>query len=174
MKHIKEYISVNERISSIDDYIIEEGIKDKIKSLWKKIKKEKVPEKVWTEDDLLEYKDKEVTVEDAIEIGKIFMKVNNHRTRNSDFNVRSFAYGLLCWGWQEYNKKHISNYDSFGDSFADGGYLRANKANGYDYNEIGVGMDFLEPFHWGWRCAEKLKVKFASTDRPEVDLKRED
>jgi hypothetical protein len=34
-------------------------------------------------------------------------------------------------------------------------------------------MDFLEPFNWGWSCAEKLKVKFASTDRPEVDLKRD-
>lgn len=160
-------------MKSLKEHIIEEGIKDKFKSFWKKIKKEKVPEKVWTEDDLLEYKDKEVTVEDAIEIGKIFMKVKDHRTRNSDFNIRSFAYGLLCWGWQEYNKKHISNYDSFGERFADSGYLRANKANGYDYNEIGVGMDFLEPFHWGWRCAEKLKVKFASKDRPEVDLKRD-
>ena len=162
-------------MKNIKEYIIEEGIKDKIKSLWKKVKKEKVPEKVWTEDDLLEYKDKEVTIEDAIEIGKIFMKVNGHKTRISDFNIRSFAYGLLCWGWQEYNKEHISksSYDSFGDSFANGGYLRANKANGYDYNEIGVGMDFLEPFHWGWGCAKKLKVKFASTDRPEVDLKRD-
>ena len=162
-------------MKSLNNYIIQESLKDKIKSLWKKIKKEKIPEKVWTEDDLLEYKDKEVTVEDAIEIGKIFMKVNNHRTRNSDFNIRSFAYGLLCWGWQEYNKEHISksSYDSFGDNFASGGYLRANKANGYDYNEIGVGLDFLEPFHWGWSCAKKLKVKFASTDRPEVDLKRD-
>lgn len=160
-------------MKSLKEHIIEESLKDKIKSLWKKIKKEKVPEKVWTEDDLLEYKDKEVTVEDAIEIGKIFMKVRDYRTRNSDFNIRSFAYGLLCWGWQEYNKKYISNYDPFGDEFASGGYYRANKANGYNYNEIGVGMDFLEPFHWGWGCAEKLNIRFASKDRPEVDLKRD-
>ena len=138
-----------------------------------KFKKEKVPEKVWTEDDLLEYKDKEVTIEDAIEIGKIFMKVENHKCRNSDFNIRSFAYGLLCCGWQEYNRKYISNYSSFGNSFANGGYIRANEQNGYDYNEIGVGMDFLEPFYWGWGCAKKLNIRFASIDRPEINLKRD-
>lgn len=157
----------------IKEYIIKKRLKDKIKSFWNKLMKEKTPEKVWTEDDLLEYKDKEVIIEDAIEIGKIFMKVNDHRTRNSDFNIRSFAYGLLCWGWQEYNKKYISNYDSFGDSFADGGYYRANKENGYNYNEIGVGMEFLEPFHWGWSCAEKLNIRFASKNRPEINLKRD-
>ena len=44
-------------MKNIKEYIDEEGFKDKIKSLWKKVKKEKVPEKVGTEDDLLEYKD---------------------------------------------------------------------------------------------------------------------
>ncbi len=172
MKHIKEYISVNERISSIDDYIIEEGIKDKIKSLINKFKKTKVPEKVYTQADLDEYKDKEITEDDAKEIAKILIKVDKH-FRNSDFNIRSCAQGILDYAWQEYHKEQkdlIFSYDKWGENFADSGYYRAKDENGYRWDEFGIGMEFMEPFFWGWSCGKELNVRYINKEQPKVDL----
>lgn len=48
-------------MKSINEYIIQESLKDKIKSLINKFKKEKVPEKVYKKEDLLKYKDKDIS-----------------------------------------------------------------------------------------------------------------
>ena len=62
--------------------------------------------------------------------------------------------------------------DEFGDDFADREYSRANHESGYDWNEIGVGMMFMEPFFWGWKCAKKLNLKYNSKDRVKLPLNR--
>ena len=159
MKHIKEFI-------------IEEGIKDKIKSFINKFKKEKVPEKVWTDDDLLEYKDKEVTEKEALEIAEIYIKINHITVRTSDFEKRSFAQGILDCAWQNDKKDKLTHKDNFGEEHGKKGYRRANLENGYESNEVGVGMSFFEPFLWGWCCAEKLNLKYTAKEEPKVNLKR--
>lgn len=160
-------------MKSLKEHIIEEGIKDKIKSLWKKIKKEKVPEKVWTEDDLLEYKDKEITEKEALELAEIYIKVNHATVRLDDFEKRAFAQGILDYAWQNDKKDKLTHIDQFGDEYAKSGYLRANKESGYEYDDIGVGMCFLEPFNWGWGCAEKLNLKYKAKEQPKINLKRD-
>ena len=161
MKHIKEYI-------------IEEGIKDTIKSFINKFKKEKVPEKVYKEEDLLEYKDKEITLEDGDEIFDIYINTLNYKSsRTSEFEKNAFKQGLFDYAWCNYQKiNNKFNFNEFGDEYADAGYSRANHESGYDWNEVGVGMRFMEPFFWGWKCAKKLNLKYSNNKQEKFPLNR--
>ena len=162
-------------MKTINEYIIQESLKDKIKSLWKKIKKEKVPEKVYKEEDLLEYKDKEITLEDCDKIFDIYTNtLPYHNDRTSELEKNAFKQGLLDYAWCNYSREVDKNFrfNEYGDNFADEGYFRANHESGYDWNEIGVGMRFMEPFFWGWKCAKKLNLKYNSKDRVKLPLNR--
>jgi len=162
-------------MKSLKEHIIEEGIKDKIKSLWKKIKKEKVPEKVWTENDLLEYKDKEITLEDGDKIFDIYINTLDFKSsRTSEFEKNAFKQGLFDYAWCNYSRE-VDNkfkFNEFGDEYADAGYSRANHESGYEWNEIGVGMRFMEPFFWGWKCAKKLNLKYSNNKQEKFPLNR--
>ena len=73
-------------MKSIDKYIMQESLKDKIKYLINKSKKEKVPEKVYKEEDLLKYKDKEITLDDGDEIFDIYTNTLPYKSsRTSKF-----------------------------------------------------------------------------------------
>ena len=161
-------------MKSLNNYIIQESLKDKIKSLWKKIKKEKVPEKVYKEEDLLEYKDKEITLEDGDEIFNIYINTLDYKSdRTSEFEKNAFKQGLFDYAWCNYQKiNNKFNFNEFGDEYADDGYSRANHESGYDWNEVGVGMRFMEPFFWGWECAKKLNLKYNSKDKVKLPLNK--
>jgi len=47
-----------------------------------------------------------------------------------------------------------------------------NDESGYDWNEVDVGMMFMEPFFWGWKCAKKLNLKYNSRDKVKLPLNR--
>ena len=61
------------------DYIIQEGLKDKIKGWINKFKKSKEPEKIFTEEDLSEFKDNTITEEDADKIVEIREKIEKSK-----------------------------------------------------------------------------------------------
>ena len=154
------------KMMSLKEYIIQESLKDKIKSLINKFKKEKVPEKVYKEEDLLEYKDKEITLEDGDEIFDIYINTLPYKSsRTSEFEKNAFKQGLFNYAWCNYSREVDKNFrfNEFGDDFADKGYSRANHESGYEWDEIGVGITFMEPFFWGWKCAQKLNLKYNST-----------
>jgi len=160
-------------MKSLNSYIIQESLKDKIKALINKFKKEKVPEKVYKEEDLLEYKDKEITLEDGDEIFDIYTNtLPYHNGRTSELEKNAFKQGLFDYAWCNYSREVDKNFrfDEFGDKFADEGYSRANHESGYDWDEVGVGMKFMEPFFWGWKCAEKLNLKYNSKDMVKLPL----
>ena len=150
-------------------------IKKSIKALIKILKKEKVPEKVYKEEDLLEYKDKEITLEDGNEIFDIYTNtLPYHSDRTSELEKNAFKQGLFDYAWCNYAKEVDKNFrfNEFGDDFADVGYSRANYESGYDWDEVGVGLMFMEPFFWGWKCAKKLNLKYNSKDRVKLPLNR--
>lgn len=160
-------------MKTIKDYIIQESLKDKLKSLINKFKKEKVPEKVYKEEDLLEYKDKEITLKDGDEIFDIYINILDYKSsRTSEFEKNAFKQGLFDYAWCNYSRDVDKNFrfNEFGDDFADEGYSRANRESGYDWNEVGVGMTFLESFFWGWKCAKKLNLKYNAKDRIKLHL----
>jgi len=162
-------------MKTLNEYIIQESLKDKIKALINKFKKEKVPEKVYKEEDLLEYKDKEITLKDGDKIFDIYTNNLSYKSsRTSELEKNAFKQGLFDYAWcnysREVNKKFIFN--EFGDNFADEGYSRANRESGYNWDEIGVGLMFMEPFFWGWKCAKKLNLKYNSKNRVELPLNR--
>ena len=162
-------------MKSLNNYLIQESLKDKIKALINKFKKEKVPEKVYKKEDLLEYKDKEITLEDGDEIFDIYINTLDYKSnRTSEFEKNAFKQGLFDYAWCNYSKDVDKNFrfNEFGDNFADEGYSRANYESGYDWNEVGVGMMFMEPFFWGWKCAKKLNLKYNSKDRVKLPLNR--
>lgn len=162
-------------MKSLNDYIIQESFKDKIKALINKFKKEKVPEKVYKEEDLLEYKDKEITLEDGDEIFDIYINTLNYKSnRTSEFEKNAFKQGLFDYAWCNYSRD-VDNkfrFNEFGDDFADKGYSRANHESGYELDEVGVGIMFMEPFFWGWKCAKKLNLKYNSTTNVKLPLNR--
>lgn len=163
------------KIMTLKEYIIQESLKDKIKALINKFKKEKVPEKVYKEEDLLEYKDKEITLEDGDEIFDIYTNTLPYKSsRTSEFEKNAFKQGLFDYAWCNYSRE-VDNrfrFNEFGDEFADKGYSRANNESGYDWNEVGVGMMFMEPFFWGWKCAKKLNLKYNSKNMVKLPLNR--
>lgn len=150
-------------------------IKDKIKSLINKFKKEKVHEKVYKKEDLLKYKDKEITLEDGDEIFDIYTNTLPYKSdRTSELEKNAFKQGLFDYAWCNYSKE-VDNkfrFNEFGDDFADSGYSRANYESGYNWDEVGVGMMFMEPFFWGWKCAKKLNLKYNSKDIVKLPLNR--
>lgn len=166
---------IKEGMMTLKEYIIQESLKDKIKSLINKFKKEKVPEKVYKEEDLLEYKDKEITLEDGDEIFDIYINTLPYKSdRTSKFEKNAFKQGLLDYAWCNYSKD-VDNkfrFNKFGDDYANEGYSRANHESGYDWNEVGVGMTFVEPFFWGWKCAQKLNLKYNSKNRVKLPLNK--
>ena len=167
---IKEY-----KMMTLKEYIIQESLKDKIKSLINKFKKEKVPEKVYKEEDLLEYKDKEITLKDGDEIFDIYTNTLPYKSsRTSEFEKNAFKQGLFDYAWCNYSREVDNNFrfNEFGDEFADWGYSRANNESGYEWNEVGVGLMFMEPFFWGWKCAKKLNLKYNSKDKVKLPLNR--
>ena len=162
-------------MKTLNEYIIQESLKDKIKALINKFKKEKVPEKVYKEEDLLEYKDKEITLEDGDEIFDIYTNTLPYKSsRTSEFEKNAFKQGLFDYAWCNYSREVDKNFrfNEFGDEFADWGYSRANDESGYDWNEIGVDMRFMEPFFWGWKCAKELNLKYNSRDKVKFPLNR--
>lgn len=160
-------------MKSLNNYIIQESFKDKIKALINKFKKEKVPEKVYKEEDLLEYKDKEITLEDGDEIFNIYINTLDYKSdRTSEFEKNAFKQGLFDYAWCNYSRDVDKNFrfNEYGDNFADEGYSRANHESGYDWNEVGVGMMFMEPFFWGWKCAKKLNLKYLNNKQEKFPL----
>lgn len=162
-------------MKSLNNYIIQESLKDKIKGWINKFRKEKVPEKVYKEEDLLEYKDKEITLEDGDEIFNIYTNTLPYKSsRTSEFEKNAFKQGLFDYAWCNYSRE-VDNkfrFNEFGDDFADQGYSRANHESGYEWNEIGVGMMFMEPFFWGWKCAKELNLKYNSKTNVKLPLNR--
>ncbi len=167
--------SVLNSMKSLNDYITQESLKDKIKALINKFKKEKVPERVYKEEDLLEYKNKEITLEDGDEIFVIYINTLPYKSsRTSEFEKNAFKQGLFDYAWCNYSRDVDKNFrfNEFGDNFADEGYSRANNESGYEWFEVGVGMRFMESFFWGWKCAKKLNLKYNSKDRVKLPLNR--
>lgn len=163
------------KMMTLKEFIIQESLKDKIKSLINKFKKEKVPEKVYKKEELLEYKDKEITLEDGDEIFDIYINTLPYKSdRTTEFEKNAFKQGLFDYAWCNYSKDVDKNFrfNEFGDDFADEGYSRANHESGYDWNEIGVGMTFVEPFFWGWKCAKNLNLKYNAKNRVKLPLNK--
>ena len=162
-------------MKSLNNYIIKESLKDKIKSLINKSKKEKVPEKVYKEEDLLKYKDKEITLEDGDGIFDIYTNTLPYKSsRTSEFEKNAFKQGLFDYAWCNYSREVDKNFkfNEFGDDFADWGYSRANDESGYDWDEVGVGKAFIEPFFCGWECAKELNLKYNSTAKAKLSLNK--
>lgn len=163
------------KMMTLKEFIIQESLKDKIKSLINKFKKEKVPEKIYKEEDLLEYKDKEITLEDGDEIFNIYINTLPYKSnRTTEFEKNAFKQGLFDYAWCNYSKDVDDKFkfNEFGDDYADEGYSRANYESGYDWNEVGVGMTFLEPFFWGWKCAKELNLKYNAKNRVKLPLNK--
>lgn len=162
-------------MKSLNNYIIQESLNEKIKGWINKLKKSKEPEKIYKEEDLLEYKNKEITLEDGDEIFNIYTNTLPYKSsRTSEFEKNAFKQGLFDYAWCNYSREVDNNFrfNEFGDDFADHGYSRANHESGYDWNEIGVGMSFMEPFFWGWKCAKKLNLKYNSTTNVKLPLNK--
>ena len=148
---------------------------EKIRSFINKFKKEKLPEKIYSIEDLEKYKDQTITLEDADEIFDIYINTLNYKSdRTSEFEKNAFKQGLFDYAWCNYSRE-VDNkfrFNEFGDYFTDIGYSRANNESGYDWNEVGVGMTFMEPFLWGWDCAKKLNLKYNSRNNVKFPLNK--
>lgn len=154
------------------DYIVEEGLKDKIKGWINKFKKSKEPEKIFTEEDLAEFKGKNITEEDADKIVEIREKIE--KSKNSDYlfgtlkisgysyTLRKLAYKQAILDYAYLNFKNELNRDKFGEDHADAAYYKACKDNNYDSSSVAagsLGLPILGRYFYGWSCAKELNLK---------------
>lgn len=156
---------------SLQEFIVNEGLKDKIKKLINKFKNEKVPEKVWSEDDVQEYKDKEITENDADTIIEIICKIKDQygdpyfsANSNRSENLYKLAYkqGLLDFAY--FNYKDILNQDPFGEAGFNNAYYKACKDNNVDSYSISAGyycVTMAKKYFQGWSLSQKLNLKCA-------------
>lgn len=149
-------------------YIIEESIKDKIKGWISKFKKSKEPEKIFTEDDLNEFKDKSITEEDVDKIINIREKLDKssflfgNPSNNYNYNLRKLSYKQAILDYAYLNFKDQLNQDKFGERHADSAYYKACKDNGYNSSSISagsIGLSVLGRYFYGWSCAQELNLK---------------
>lgn len=154
-------------MKDIKTYIIEENLKDKIKGWINKFKKSKEPEKIWSDEDLQEFKDKTITEEDVDKIIDIREKIEKSNksdylfgTSNSTLSKLAYKQAILDYAYL--NFKGQLNQDKFGEKHADSAYYKACKDNGEDSLSIGAGyyaLPILGRYFYGWSCAKELKLK---------------
>lgn len=139
---------------------------NKIKSLFIK---EKSPEKIWSEDDVQEYKDKEITEDDADSIIEIIGKIKDQfdesyfsANSNRSENLYKLAYkqGLLNYAYLNY--KDTLNPDPFGEIGFNNAYYKACKDNDVDSTTISAGyycVTMAKKYFQGWGLSQKLNLK---------------
>lgn len=157
-------------MKNLQAYIIEESLKDKIKSWIEKFKKKREPEKIFTEEDLNEFKNKTITEEDADKIIEIRQKIEDGKKSDYLFGsgtddtttLRKNAYKQAILDYAYLNFKGQLKTDSFGENHADRAFYKACKDNGEDSTEIRAGyygLPIFGRYFYGWGCAEKLNLK---------------
>ena len=78
----------------------------------------------------------------AREITELYYKIKPVTVRTSEFEKRCYMQGLFNGAWKN---SHIDS-SSYEDLFLMD-YRRADSESGYEPNELGVGMRFIEPCH---------------------------
>lgn len=134
--------------------------------------KHKEPEKIFTEEDLAEFKDKTITEEDADKIVELREKIE--KSQNSDYlfgtleingnsyKLRKLTYKQSILDYAYLNFKNELSRDKFGESHADSAYYKACRDNGEDSSSIAAGyyaLPVLGRYFYGWSCAKELNLK---------------
>lgn len=113
------------------------------------------------------YRGTVITEDTAREIMEFYYRIRPVILRTSDFEKRCYMQGLLDSAWKNSHPDDPYTYDMLFTKE----YRRADYVNTYEYNELGVGMCFIEPYKWGWKCAKELSLWFPDDVRIQLDLK---
>ena len=163
-------------MKSLKEHIIEEGIKDKIKSFIDKFKKEKIPEKVYSSEDLEKYKNQIITPEDADYIIDIlihtddyfkeFLK-NKYEPEREHIKQEACKHAILDYAYE--NNQGRIKYDKFGENHANQAEYECSKQYGVESSSIAAGgliLAMIRPYIMGWSFANKMKFKAEEKYKP--------
>ncbi len=157
---------------TIKEYIIQESFKEKIKAMIQKFKKHVEPQKIFTEEDLNEFKDKTVTEEDVDKIIEIREKIDkdhylfaNPKVNENDNKLNKLSYKQAILDYAYLNFKDELNTDKFGERHCELAFRKACADNGEHPSDISAGffaLPVLGRYSYGWSCAENLNLKCES------------
>ena len=163
-------------MKSLKEHIIEEGIKDKIKSFIDKFKKEKIPEKVYSSEDLEKYKGQIITPEDADDIIDILIHtddyfkeylINKFDPEREHIRQEACKHAILDYAYE--NNKDRIKYDKFGENHANQAEYECSKQHDIDSSSIAAGgliLTMIRPYIMGWSFADKMKFKTEEKYKP--------
>ena len=106
----------------------------------------------------------------AKEITELYYKIRPVTVRTSEFEKRCYMQGLFNGA---YKNSHIDSltYLAYDDLFLMD-YRRADSESGYEPNELGVGMCFIEPYKWGVQTSKELKLYYPDDTRVKLNLNK--
>lgn len=163
-------------MKSLKEHIIEEGIKDKIKSFINKFKKEKIPEKVYSSEDLEKYKGKIITPEDVDDIINILIHTDDYfkefltskiEPRYNHIKQEACKHAILDYAYEN-NQDRIKN-DKYGEHHADDAEYECCKQHDVSSSSIAAGgliLAMIRPYIMGWSFADKMKFKAEEKYKP--------
>lgn len=163
-------------MKSLKEHIIEEGIKDKIKSFINKFKKEKIPEKVYSSEDLEKYKDQIITPEDADDIIDILIHTdyyfkefltNKYEPEREHIKQEACKHAILDYAYE--NNKDQIKHDKYGERHANQAEYECSKQYGVESSSITAGgliLAMIRPYIMGWSFADKMKFKAEEKYKP--------
>lgn len=108
-----------------------------------------------------------LTEDSAREITELYYKIKPVTVRTSEFEKRCYMQGLFNGAWKN---SHIDT-SSYEDLFLMD-YRRADSESGYEPNELGVGMRFIEPYKWGVETSKELKLYYPDDTRVKLNLNK--
>lgn len=163
-------------MKSLKEHLIEESLKDKIKSFINKFKKEKIPEKIYSSEDLEKYKGQIITPEDADDIIDILIHTDdyfkNHLTSKIEperehIKQEACKNAILDYAYE--NNQGRIKYDKFGERHANQAEYECSKQHGVDSSSIAAGgliLAMIRPYIMGWTFADKMKFKAEEKYKP--------
>lgn len=163
-------------MKSLKEHIIEEGIKDKIKSFINKFKKEKIPEKVYSSEDLEKYKGQIITPEDADDIIDILIHTDDYfkeflvskfETSYNYIRKEACKHAILDYAYE--NNQDQIKHDKYGERHADRAEYECCKQHDVNFSSIAAGgliLAVVRPYIMGWSFADKMKFKAEEKYKP--------
>lgn len=163
-------------MKSLKEHIIEEGIKDKIKSFINKFKKEQIPDKVYSSDDLEKYKGQIITSEDADDIINILIHTDDYfkefltskyEPERDHIKQEACKHAILDYAYE--NNQDQIKHDKYGEHHADRAEYECCKQYGVNSSSIAAGgliIAMIRPYIMGWSFADKMKFKAEEKYKP--------
>ena len=156
------------------DYIIEEGLKDKIKQLINKVikldKEDKKPEDItYDENDYHKYKDKTLSNQDLDNLIKLVDNENNIFKDSSNtpeyIKLIAFKQALIIYGYHNYKGFIKSKKDSLDLLETSTNAIYVKQCNDFNYEPYTLESNkyagtIIKLFYSGWWYAETLNIKY--------------